>query len=111
MRDIIYTRGIRGQAAVSGGRVQSRVFFQQELHRRFEFKSPVRSFRVVPQQPRDKLAIELIGTDKQLFMVVNEFFLKSSIKSFHMGIHLGSFGIGMPMVFVQPSESPHRSAS
>src|SRR2546425_9496217 len=36
-------------------------------------------------------------------MVVNEFFLNGSIKPFHMGVHLGCFGIGKPVVFGQAS--------
>jgi hypothetical protein len=60
----------------------------------------MRSFSVVPDEPRDQSAIELTGGDKQLLMVSNEFFLNGSIKPFHVGIHLGSLGIGVPMVFV-----------
>ena len=43
-------------------------------------------------------------------MIVDELFLNCSIKPFHMGIHLGGSGIGMPVVFMQSSYSPHRSA-
>src|SRR5262245_21733512 len=64
----------------------------------------MRSFSVVPQQPRDQYAIELIGADQQFLMVINEFFLNRAIKSFHVSIHLGSFGISMPMVFMQAAD-------
>jgi len=37
-------------------------------------------------------------------MVIDKFLLKSSIEPFHMGIHCGSLGIGVPMVFVRPSK-------
>ena len=36
-------------------------------------------------------------------MIIDKFFLDGSIEPFHMGIHFGSFGIGMPVVFVQAS--------
>ena len=36
-------------------------------------------------------------------MIVDELFLNCSIKPFHMGIHLGGSGIGMPVVFMQSS--------
>ena len=60
----------------------------------------MRSFSVVPDEPRDQSAIELIGGDKQLLMVINEFFLNGSIKPFDLSIHFGRFGIAVPMVFV-----------
>ena len=60
----------------------------------------MRSFGVVPQEPGDQLAIELVGSDKQLLMVVNEFFLNRAIEPFHVGVHLGSFGISMPVIFM-----------
>jgi hypothetical protein len=60
----------------------------------------MRSFSVVPDESRDQSAIELIGSDQQLLMVINEFFLNGSIKPFHVGIHFGSLGIAVPMVFV-----------
>ena len=63
----------------------------------------MRSFRVVPDEPRDQLAIELIGGDQQLLMVIDEFFLNGAVKTFDVGVHLGSSGIGMPVVFVQAS--------
>ena len=62
------------------------------------------SFGVVPDQPSNQSAIELIRFEQQLLMVIDKFFLKSSIEPFHMGIHFGSLGIGVPMVFVQPSK-------
>ncbi len=64
----------------------------------------MRAFSVVPQEPGNQLAVELVGSQQQLLMIVNEFFLEGSIEPFHVGIHLGSFGIGMPVVFVQASE-------
>lgn len=64
----------------------------------------MRSFGVVPEKPGNQLPIELIGEEQQLFMVINKFFLDGSIKPFHMGIHLGSLGIGMPVVFVEPAQ-------
>lgn len=73
---------------------------QQELDRRIEFQSPVRSFGVVPEEPRNQLTIEWIGFEQEFLMVVDKFFLNGSIESFHMGIHLGSSGIGVPVVFV-----------
>lgn len=73
---------------------------QQELDRRIEFQSPVRSFGVVPEEPRNQLTIELIGFEQEFLMVVDKFFLNGSIEPFHMGIHLGSSGIGVPVVFV-----------
>ena len=60
----------------------------------------MRSLSVVPDKPGDQLAIELVGDEQQLFMVIDKFFLDGSIEPFHMGIHLGSSGIGIPMVFV-----------
>ena len=63
----------------------------------------MRSLSVVPDEPGDQLAIELVGDEQQLFMVIDKFFLDGSIEPFHMGIHFGSFGIGMPVVFVQAS--------
>ena len=62
------------------------------------------SFSVVPDEPRDQLAIELIGSDQQLLMIVNELLLNSPVKTFDMGVHLGGSGIGMPMSFVQASD-------
>lgn len=64
----------------------------------------MRSFSVVPDEPRDQLAIELIGSDQQLLMVINELLLNSPVKTFDMGVHLGGSGIGMPMSFVQASD-------
>ena len=64
----------------------------------------MRSFSVVPDEPRDQLAIELIGSDQQLLMVINELLLNGPVKTFDMGVHLGSSGIGMPMSFVQASD-------
>ena len=58
----------------------------------------------VPDKPGNQLAIELVGDEQQLFMVIDKFFLDGSIEPFHMGIHLGSSGVGVPMVFVQPSK-------
>jgi hypothetical protein len=63
----------------------------------------MRSFSVVPDEPRDQLAIELIGLDKQLLMIIDKFLLNGSIKPFYVSIHFGSLGIGMPVVFVQAS--------
>jgi hypothetical protein len=60
----------------------------------------MRSFSVVPDEPGNQSAIELIGRDQQLLMVINEFFLNGPIKPFDVGIHLGSLGMGMPMGFV-----------
>jgi hypothetical protein len=34
-------------------------------------------------------------------MVVDELFLNCPIKPFHMGIHLGGSGIGMPVVLME----------
>ena len=62
------------------------------------------SFSVVPDEPRDQLAIELIGTDQQLLMVINELLLNGPVKTCDMGVHLGGSGIGMPMSFVQASD-------
>lgn len=64
----------------------------------------MRSFSVVPDEPRDQLAIELIGSDQQLLMVINELLLNGPVKTFDMGVHLGSSGIGMPVSFVQASD-------
>lgn len=63
----------------------------------------MRSLSVVSQQSGDQLAVELIGCDQQFLMVVNELFLNRPIKPFYMGIHLGGSGIGVPVIFVQPS--------
>ena len=63
----------------------------------------MRSLSVVPEEPGDQLAIELIGNEEQLLMIVDKFFLNGSIEPFHMGVHLGRFGIGVPVVFVQAS--------
>ena len=64
----------------------------------------MRSFSVVPDEPRDQLAIELIGSDQQLLMVINELLLNGPVKTFEVGVHLGSSGIGMPVSFVQASD-------
>ena len=64
----------------------------------------MRSFSVVPDEPRDQLAIELIGSDQQLLMVINELLLNRPVKTFDVGVHLGSSGIGMPVSFVQASD-------
>ena len=64
----------------------------------------MRSFGVVPKKPRNQFTVELVGSQEQLLMIVNEFFLKGTIKPFHVGIHFGSFGIGVPVVFVQASQ-------
>lgn len=44
------------------------------------------------------MAIELIGHEQQLFMIINELFLNGSIKPFDVSIHFGRSGIGVPMV-------------
>jgi hypothetical protein len=49
-------------------------------------------------------AIELIGSDQKLLMVINELLLNGAAKTFDVGIHLGSSGIGMPVSFVQASD-------
>jgi hypothetical protein len=64
----------------------------------------MRSFSVVPDEPRDQLAIELIGSDQQLLMVINELLLNGPVKTFDVGVHLGSSGVGMPVSFVQASD-------
>ena len=64
----------------------------------------MRPFSVVPDEPRDQLAIELIGSDQQLLMVINELLLNGPVKTFDVGVHLGSSGIGMPVSFVQASD-------
>ena len=64
----------------------------------------MRSFSVVPDEPRDELAIELIGGDEQLLMVINKLLLNSPVKPLDVGVHLGSSRIGMPVVFVQASD-------
>ena len=64
----------------------------------------MRSFSVVPDEPRDQLAIELIGSDQQLLMAINELLLNGPVKTFDVGVHLGSSGIGMPVSFVQASD-------
>ena len=64
----------------------------------------MRSFGVVPDEPRDQLAIELIGSDQQLLMVINELLLNGAVKTFDVSVHLGSSGIGMPVSFVQASD-------
>jgi hypothetical protein len=61
----------------------------------------MRSFSVVPDEPRDQLAIELIGGDEQLFVIINELLLNGPVKTFDVGVHLGSSGVGMPVSFVQ----------
>src|SRR5919112_1411931 len=64
----------------------------------------MRSFSVVPDEPWDQLAIELIGSDQQLLMVINELFLNRAVKTFDVGVHLGSSRVGMPVSFVQASD-------
>ena len=64
----------------------------------------MRSFSVVPEEPRDQLAVELIGCDQQLLMVINELLLNGPVETFDVGVHLGSSGIGMPVSFVQASD-------
>ena len=61
----------------------------------------MRSFSVVPDEPWDQLAIELIGSDQQLLVVINELLLNGPVKTFDVGVHLGSSGVGMPVSFVQ----------
>ena len=60
----------------------------------------MRSFSVVPDEPGNQMAIELIGDKQQLFMIIDKFFLNGSIKPFDMSIHFGRSGISVPMVFV-----------
>lgn len=60
----------------------------------------MRSLGVVPEEPGNQLTIELIGIEQELLMVIDKFFLNRSIESFHVSIHLGSLGIGMPVIFV-----------
>jgi hypothetical protein len=65
-----------------------------------EVKRPVRLLGVVPEEPGNQLAIELSRLEQKLFLVFVKLFLDGSIEPFHVGIHLGSSGIGMPLVFV-----------
>jgi hypothetical protein len=60
----------------------------------------VRSFGVVPDEPRNQLAIELIEEEQQLVVVIHQRFLNCSGKPLQVGIQLGSFRIGVPMVCV-----------
>ena len=49
----------------------------------------MRSFSVVADEPWDQLAIELIGSDQQLLMVINELLmvrLKRSTWAFILGV-------------------------
>lgn len=64
----------------------------------------MRTFSVVPEKPWDEFTVELIGSDQELLMIVDKFFLQSPIEPFHVGIHFGSLGISMPMVFVQTAK-------
>ena len=63
----------------------------------------MRSLRVIPDEPGNQFSVKLIGTDQQFLMVIDEFFLNGPIKPFYVSVHLGSFGIGMPVLFVQAS--------
>ena len=51
----------------------------------------MRSFSVIPEEPRDELAIEPIRSHEQLVVMVDKFFLNRSVKPFHVGVHLGRF--------------------
>ena len=47
----------------------------------------MRSFSVVPDEPWDQLAIELIGSDQQLLMVINELLLNVRLNvTFDLGV-------------------------
>lgn len=64
----------------------------------------MRPLGIVPDEPGKKLTIEGIGIDQQLLMMVDQPFPNRLFKPLHMGIHLGGFGRGMPVVFVQPPQ-------
>jgi hypothetical protein len=81
-----------------------RDFLSQELDGGIKFEGPMRPLSVVPDEPRNQLTVKLIRRSQQLLMVVDELFLNRAIKPFHVGVHLGSFGIGMPVVFMQSSD-------
>lgn len=51
----------------------------------------MRSFRVVPEEPGNQLAIELILSDQQFLVIVNEFFLDRTVKPLRVGVHLRRF--------------------
>jgi hypothetical protein len=77
-----------------------RDFLSTGIGPEIEVLGPMRSFSVIPDEPRDERGVELIGGDEQFLMVINELLLNGAIKPFDMGIHLGSSRIAMPMVFV-----------
>ncbi len=58
---------------------------------------------VEPEQVIEELVITEgeVVIEEQIFVVVHELFLESTVKAFGMGVHLGVFGIGVPM-----SEAP-----
>jgi hypothetical protein len=73
--------------------------------------SPMRSFSVVPDEPRDQLAIELIGGDKQLLMVIDEFLLNGAVKAFTRGRSSWEFWDRYASGFCASVLIPHRCVS
>jgi hypothetical protein len=52
----------------------------------------MRSFSVVPDEPKDQLTIELIGDDEQLFVIINELLLNGRVKTSMWAFILGVLG-------------------
>lgn len=52
---------------------------------------------IVPIQPIDKQAVEVVGKQQGAGMVIGKLFLNGAVESFKMRIHLGALGIGMVM--------------
>lgn len=65
----------------------SEILFQQELDG--------------PEEPGNQSSDRIGWRNKQILVVINEFFLNGSIKPFHVGIHFGV--LRYLMVFVEPA--------
>lgn len=63
----------------------------------------MRSLCIVPEQMFHETNVESDRIQEFWFMVINVFFLDSTVEAFDMGIHLWSSGIGVPVCFVQSS--------
>jgi len=52
---------------------------------------------------KESVFVELLRFGQELLVMVDKLFLKGSVER-SRGIHRGSLGIGVPMVFVQPAK-------
>jgi hypothetical protein len=62
------------------------------------------SFAVIPQQPQDQLTVEQSGIEEQILVVIEELFLKGTVESLHMGVHLWRLRVRVPVDLMELSE-------